>query len=216
MFAARFSSGRNVHLLLATSVPFLLAPGMHHLEQWNERLCAGAWGELGARVGEAIRQGLDLEHWAAFRRSFERVCELIQAVATGRRGCSPATVVTLSGDVHHAYLAEVGFPAGTGASAAVWQAVCSPFRNPLDDRERRAIRVATSEGATAVGRLLARSAGVGPPPIRWRFVHDEPWFDNQVATLSLHGRRASLGIAKTVAGDEGALDLESVFERALS
>ena len=45
---------------------------------------------------------------------------------------APASIVTLSGDVHHAYLFEVAFPRGSGARSAVWQAVCSPYRNPLD------------------------------------------------------------------------------------
>ena len=55
------------HLLIATSLPLMLAPGMHQLEAWNEAVCAGAWGGLAARAGEKIRQALDLEHWAAFR-----------------------------------------------------------------------------------------------------------------------------------------------------
>ena len=38
------------HLLIATTVPFLLSPGFHHLEAWNERLCDGAWGGLVARA----------------------------------------------------------------------------------------------------------------------------------------------------------------------
>ncbi|HEX8101342.1 MAG TPA: alkaline phosphatase D family protein [Solirubrobacteraceae bacterium] len=208
--------GDYEHLLLGTSLPLLLAPGMHYLEAWNEAVCDGAWGALGMRAGEKIRQGLDLEHWAAFGDSFRRVCGLIGDVATGRRGPGPASVVALSGDVHHAYLAEVGFPAGTGASANVWQATCSPFRNPLDDKERTAIRFATSRPAQVLTRALARSAGVEDPPVRWRFVHEEPWFDNQVATLDLHGRRARMGLHKTVAGDEEALDLEQVFEATLS
>ena len=208
--------GDYEHLLLGTSLPLLLAPGMHYLEAWNEAVCDGAYGSVGMRLGEKLRQGLDLEHWAAFRDSFNRVCGLIADVATGRRGPRPASVIALSGDVHHAYLAEVGFPPGTGADASVWQAVCSPFRNPLDGRERRAIRFATSEHATRLMRALARTAGVGDPEVRWRFVHGDPWFDNQVATLDMHGRTARLRIDKTVAGDERAVELESVFERVLT
>ncbi|MDQ3357190.1 MAG: alkaline phosphatase family protein, partial [Actinomycetota bacterium] len=103
------SRGDFDHLLLATSVPFLLAPGMHHLEQWNERVCAGAWGGLAARVAEWIRQAIDLEHWAAFDRSFRELAELERSVASGEHGGPPATVITLSGDVHHAYVYEVAF-----------------------------------------------------------------------------------------------------------
>ena len=32
------------HLLLASSVPFLLAPGLHHAEAWDEAVTDGAWG----------------------------------------------------------------------------------------------------------------------------------------------------------------------------
>ena len=144
------------------------------------------------------------------------MCRLFESVATGGRGPAPATIVTLSGDVHHAYLAEVGFPAGTGAQSNVWQAVCSPFRNPLDHGERRAIRFATSKAGTLVGKVLARTAKVPDPPVRWRFVHDEPWFDNQVATLELDGRQALMRLEKTEPGQDESLRLEAVFERSLS
>ena len=40
------------HLILSTTVPYLLSPGFHHLEAWNERLCDGAWGMPVARVSE--------------------------------------------------------------------------------------------------------------------------------------------------------------------
>ena len=204
------------HLLIGSSLPLLLAPGMHYLEAWNEAVCDGAWGKTASRAGEAIRQGLDLEHWSAFRDSFEAMVGLIESVATGRKGRAPATVVALSGDVHHAYLAEVGFPPGTGAESHVWQAVCSPFRNPLDEREQRAIRFLASKAGAVVGRVLARTAGVPDPPVRWRFVHEEPWFDNQVATLLLDGRSARMHLEKTQPEDDDGLRLERVFERALT
>ena len=87
-------------------------------------------------VGEKLRQALDLEHWAAFGESLERMMGIVRAVGTGERGEAPASIVALSGDVHHAYLAEVGFPPGTGMRSTAWQATCSPFRNPLDSKER--------------------------------------------------------------------------------
>ena len=57
-----------------------------------------------------MRQALDLEHWAAFGHCVDRLCVLLEDVAAGRRGPAPATIVLLSGDVHHAYLAEAWFP----------------------------------------------------------------------------------------------------------
>jgi hypothetical protein len=191
---------------------------MHYLEAWNEAICDGAWGPAGARYGEKLRQGLDLEHWAAFGDSFDRMCGLIRDIGTGNCGTPPATIVALSGDVHHAYLAEVAYRRGTGMRSQVYQAVCSPFRNPLDQRERRMIRFGASRAGTAIGRLLARSAGVESPPVRWRYAHDDPWFDNQVASLVLEGDRATFILEKTKPsnGDHGRLELERVFEHALT
>jgi hypothetical protein len=36
------------HLLLDTSLPVLLGPGMHYLQAWNEAVCSGAWDERAA------------------------------------------------------------------------------------------------------------------------------------------------------------------------
>ena len=210
------AAGEFDHLLLGTSLPLLLAPGLHYLESWNEAVCNGAWGEPAAALGERVRQALDLEHWAAFGSSLDRVMQLVRSAGTSADGMPPASIVALSGDVHHAYLAEVGFPRGTGMRSAVYQATCSPFRNPLDGRERTSIRFSCSRAGTIVGRLLARAAGVGAPPVRWRFTHDEPFFDNQVCFLELDGRRARLWLKKTVPEQNDGFSLETVFERRLA
>ena len=64
------------HLLVATSLPFLLPMGLHHLEAWDEAVSEGAWGRLPARIGEKLRQAADLEHWGAFQESFRRVAAM--------------------------------------------------------------------------------------------------------------------------------------------
>jgi len=195
------------HLVIGTSLPMMLAPGMHHLEAWNEAVCDGAWGGLAARAGERIRQALDLEHWPAFQGSFRRLAALLEDVAAGRRGPPPATIVLLSGDVHHAYLAEAWFP-GRDVVSRVLQATCSPIRNPLDSRERFVLRSAFTRPVGALGRGLARAAGVAPAPMRWSFAQ-EPTFDNQIAQLDLRGRSAHVRIEKTVAEDWRAPRLHS-------
>ncbi|HET6551720.1 MAG TPA: alkaline phosphatase family protein, partial [Solirubrobacter sp.] len=121
-------------------------------------------------------------------------------------------------DVHHAYLAEVGFPAGAGVESAVWQAVCSPFRNPLDANERRVILAAWTRAAGAVMRALARAAGVRDPDVRWRLAHDQPWFNNQVAWLELEGRRARFVLEKALPAEDGKGEprMERVFERSIA
>ena len=80
------ATGGFDHLLLATSLPWLLMPALHDLEAWNEAVCDGAWGQPAAWAGEKVRQAVDLEHWAAFRESFTRLGELQRAVGAGERG----------------------------------------------------------------------------------------------------------------------------------
>jgi hypothetical protein len=197
------ATGDFDHLLIGTSLPLFLAPGLHYLEAWNEAVCDGAWGGFAAKLGEKLRQGADLEHWPAFRKSFNLMCELLREVAAGRRGEPPKSIVVLSGDVHHAYLAEVAFPGGSGVRSRVWQATCSPFRNPLSTNERRGVKVGFSRAGKVIGRLLARSAGVPPPPVRWRFQDGDPRFDNQVGTLDLDDRSALARLERAVPSGRG-------------
>jgi hypothetical protein len=205
------------HLLIGTSLPLFLSPALHNLEAWNEAVCDGAWGGVAAKLGEKLRQGLDLEHWAAFNRSFEAMCTLLREVGAGERGRAPQTITVLSGDVHHAYLAQIGFPPGSGVESAVWQAVCSPFRNPLDRHERATIRFVATRTAELVTHALARTAGVREPEMRWRLAGGrEPWFDNQVGTLELDGRHARLIIEKTVPNDDDEPLLDTALECCLA
>ncbi|POM26570.1 PhoD-like phosphatase [Actinomadura rubteroloni] len=174
------------HLLIASSLPYLLAPGIHHAEAWNEALADGAWGRAGARFAEKLRQAADLEHWAAFGTSFREVARDILAVARGERGPAPASIAFLSGDVHYSYVARVTSP---GTTSQIAQLVCSPLRNPLPPKFRFAQRLGISSVLATGPRLLARLARVPTPPIRWRLT-DGPWFENAIATIELNGRAA--------------------------
>ena len=136
-------------------------------------------------------------------------------MGAGRRGSAPASIVALSGDVHHAYLAEVAFRRSAGVQSPVYQATCSPIRNPLNARERRLMRFGASGSAAAIGRVLARSAGVPALPVRWRLTAP-PTFDNGLAFLLLDGPRADLRIERTVADGPGAPGFECVLERRLA
>ena len=204
------------HVLFATSLPWLLGLGMHYVEGWAEAVAGGAWGERGKRLGERARRAGDLEHWAAFQRSFAQLRELQRSIATGERGEPPASIVTLSGDVHHSYLFEVEFPRDAAVRSAVWQAVCSPYRNPLDSRERQAIRLGMSRPFATCARALARSAGVKDPGIRWRLTGGGPWFDNQVASLLIDGRQMRMRLDKAVPVDTREARLERVLDHRLA
>ena len=168
------------HLLVATSLPFLLPMGLHHVESWNEAVSEGAWGKLAARAGEKLRQAVDLEHWGAFQKSFRQVAAMATEVADGKRGPSPETVTFLSGDVHFSYVAEVERSSGS----RIMQAVCSPIRNPLPRLMRYFGAVMAYGLAAPVGALVARSARVPDPPFRWTRV-EGPWFNNNLASLEI-------------------------------
>ncbi|HEU4738235.1 MAG TPA: alkaline phosphatase D family protein [Solirubrobacterales bacterium] len=203
------------HLIICTTIPWLLSPAFDRLEAWNERLVEGkAWGKAAAWVSEKIRREVDFDHWAAFGESFAKLRDLLHEVACGRHGKAPASVVVLSGDVHHAYLAEVAYRGSTDR-APVYQAVCSPYRNPLDEKERRVVRRGFSRPLTVFARLLAKAAGTPDPGIRWRTL-EGPYFDNQVATLQIDRREATMRLDKTVPGEDGKEALEESFSHRLA
>jgi hypothetical protein len=62
---------------------------------------------------------------------------------------------------------------------------------------------------------VARAAGVPDPEIRWRFL-EGPFFDNQVASLTLDGGAADLRLEKTVPGEVEEHRLETTFKRRLT
>jgi hypothetical protein len=184
------ATGDVDHLLIGSSLPYLLPRGLHELEMWNEAVTDGKWGRRWVRLGERVRQALDLEHWSAFRRSFDSMAAVVAEVSTGRRGSPPASIVFLSGDVHHSYLMRAD-TRDDAQRSAIYQAVCSPIRNPLPRLFRYANVVASFGVAGVVGRALARAAGLRKQRMRWELAHG-PLFDNAIATLDLTGRGAVL------------------------
>jgi hypothetical protein len=195
------------HVLLASTLPILLAPTLFYLEAWNEALCAGAWGKRIANWSEKLRRGLDLEHWAAFQSSFTRLIELVTEVACGRRGRAPASIVMLGGDVHQAYLETVGFSSSLPVQSRVYQAVCSPFRNQLGRRDRRMLGVGRRSRLLGwLARRLAHRAGVKQPYLRWQALQDPTW-RNQLGWLILDGRSLELKIETTQPGRDPALEI---------
>jgi len=202
------------HLLLASSLPVLLPPAVHGLEAWNEAVCDGAWGRRWARWGEVIRQGADLEHWAAFRDSFDRLVQLVVEIGSGTRGPAPATITFLGGDVHFSYLAQAHFPPELGVTSAVHQAVCSPVRNPVNRPVQIADRFARTGVGRALGRLLMRAAGVPAPSVVWQVDHG-PRFDNEIGALEITGRQSLFRLERALPGDPQER-LETVLEQRLA
>ncbi|MEJ3750325.1 alkaline phosphatase D family protein [Actinomycetes bacterium KLBMP 9797] len=198
------ATGDLDHLVIGSSLPVLLPTGLHQLESWNEAVCDGAWGPRAARLGEKIRQAIDLEHWAAFRASFDELADTVLKVVSGRRGAPPASVLFVSGDVHYSYLAKAMLPR---TATSVYQIVCSPIRNPLARTVRLLNGIASFAGAGVVGRALARTAGVPKPRFGWRIPRG-PFFHNSLGTLDLTGRRATVrfNVARITSGNPPPLD----------
>jgi hypothetical protein len=180
------------HLVIASSLPVFLPPGIHHLEAWNEAICDGAWGSLVKRVGERLRRAVDLEHWAAYQLSFRRLVELLCSVSSRD---SPASITILSGDVHTTYVADVDLGGACGSSR-LRQIVCSPFRNPLDAHERRVVKATGSRGAARIFARLAGLAGVESVDVSWKLSTPRT-FDNSIGQLELGPRRASVTLFRT-------------------
>ncbi|MEU5904985.1 alkaline phosphatase D family protein [Micromonospora sp. NPDC047467] len=209
------------HLVVGSSLPWLLPQGIHHIESWNEKL-ADSRRPWVARGAEKLRRALDLEHWAAFRRSFEALAETFARIGTGtpkqsgaRVGAGPAyappaSISVLSGDVHHSYVAGARF-ADPSVVTPVHQLTCSPIHNQVPAGIRPLMRLGWSSGPAGATRALARSAGVRRPGVRWRKLAG-PYFGNAVGTLTHQGRRAEVTIEGTT--DEG--HLRPVMNRRLS
>jgi hypothetical protein len=113
----------------------------------------------------------------------------------------------LGGDVHQAYLESVGFKRSAAVTSAVYQAVCSPFRNQLDKRDRRLLGLARrSRGAGWLARRLAHAAGVKDPEVRWRLLQPPTW-RNQLGWLTINGRHLWLTIESSRSGPTPELEV---------
>jgi len=193
------------HLVVGSSLPWLMPPAIHHLEAWNERLADSARTRPAA-YGEKVRRTFDLEHWAAFTRSFDALVELFRRLGEGGEGApghrvgaggayaAPASISVLSGDVHHSYVARASL--GPAVRTPVHQLTCSPIHNQVPAMMRPFMRFSWSRVAARVTRGLARSAGVKRPALRWRRLAG-PYFGNAVGTLRHRGDRAVVQIEGT-------------------
>ncbi|MEV7226504.1 alkaline phosphatase D family protein [Polymorphospora sp. NPDC051019] len=128
------------HLVVGASLPWLLPPGIHHLEAWNERLAGSARPRVAA-LSEKIRQVFDLEHWAAFHRSFDDLAELFARLGSGGRAAAPD---------------RVGAGAGAGNAA-------SGTAGPGTGGAGGAGEAAEAGGGTAGGQRVGAGPAYPPP-----------------------------------------------------
>ena len=189
------------HLLIGTSLPWLLARSLHDIEAWDEALADGARGKRLARFGEWLRRAGDLEHWAAFRalvRGPRRADRRRPAAAPD----APATICVLSGDVHHAYIAQARFP--EPVASKVFQLTCSPLHNYVPLLMKLFFRVFWSRLAARFVRLLVRPVAKVPrTSLDWDRLAG-PFFGNEIAEFVADGRRAETVLRKSAGRDEQA------------
>ena len=183
------------HLVIGTSVPWLLPRALHDVESFDEAVTAGSRGRRAARLGERLRRSVDLEHWAAFRLSFDRLQRLIERVGrdspTSR---APATICVLSGDVHHTYVSEATFP--EAVQSRVYQLTCSPFHNSIPLPMRLVFKASWSRNAQRLTSGLAHLGRVPAVSMDWRTTAG-PFFGNHLALLALDGRKAEFALEKS-------------------
>lgn len=187
------------HVLIGSSLPWLLAPAIHDVQSANAAACA-----RGSALAERIRQALDLEHWAAFEDSFDRLATLFRRVAAAPG--APATISVLSGDVHHSYVARADVE-----GSLVYQLVSSPVHHGVPRYATVALRVAWWGPLAAAVRSVVRRLGVADPTLSWRLLCG-PIFGNGVAVVTFAGRSAELIFEKR--GPSGQLAPLSRIELA--
>jgi hypothetical protein len=198
------------HLILGTSLPWLLPHAIHNLERWNETLNVRHQGRFRGRIAETLRQASDLEHWAAFGRSFERLGAALTAVARGEHGRAPSTALVLSGDVHHAYAAELVQPGDL--TSRVHQLTVSPLHNQAPHPIRVGFKIGWSARARRFTERLARWARAEPTRLGWE-KQAGPFFGNQIGELVLSGREARFVLSVS---ERGATHLKQVLDAPLA
>jgi hypothetical protein len=201
------------HLLIGTSLPWLLPHAIHDIERWNETLNSRHAGRPLGRLAEKLRQAADLEHWAAFGQSFERLGRTLVAAARGDFGTPPATTLVLSGDVHHAYAAELVRP--RGLVGRVHQLTVSPLHNQAPHAIEIGFRVGWSRWARAITRTIGALGRVAPTQLAWK-KQAGPFFGNELGELVLSGRDARFRLFATSRDDQQHPHFDQVLDTRLS
>ena len=185
---AEHAQGAYDHLIIASTLPVFMTPGIHDLEAWNEAVCAGRLGRArGARRGEAAAR--------ARPRALAGVPALVRDDGRAARPARPGeqggrlrrTITLIGGDVHTAYVAEVAL--GERQGSRVYQVVCSPFRNPLGRTSAAPSSSSATRGPGHRHAVPSRAVPAsGGPTCRWQLRQRSATFDNSIAVLDLDER----------------------------
>ncbi|GAB3362079.1 alkaline phosphatase D family protein [Modestobacter lapidis] len=201
------------HVLIGTSLPWLLPHAVHDIERWNETLTSRHAGKLLGRLSDKLRQAADLEHWAAFGQSFERLGRTLVSLARGELGPAPATALVLSGDVHHAYAAELVHPGGL--TSRVHQLTVSPLHNRAPRAIEIGFKIGWSRWARALTGVLRAAGRVSATDLEWR-KQSGPFFGNELGELVLEGSNARFRLFATSRDEAGRTSFDQVLDTELS
>ena len=175
-------------------MPWLLPRALHDIEAADERLTAGVRGRLIARLAERVRRAVDLEHWAAFNDSFERLARLFARIGRASPDARAAghDLRPVGRRPPHLHQRD-GLPGPT--ASRVYQLTCSPMHNSIPLPMRLVFWLAWSgtPAADPAGQpLRARPAA----SIDWHTTAG-PYFGNHLAMLRFDGRTATFGLEKS-------------------
>lgn len=217
---------RHRHLLVVSSVPWIMPSGIHRLERWVSRLADEGRGPV-RWLAERLRRAIDLEHWPAFGTSFERLAALLgseREIRTSRAGGTPdtasrghvtaggaATRLVFSGDVHFAYVARMD---PSGAATAVHQLVSSPLRQTNPPHEHLAMRLAMSRAFDMALRGLLRLTRGDHVATPFRITHG-PFFDNNVAAITYEADRVRITLERAALDPRGGPVLHPLATHAI-
>ena len=179
------------HLILGTSLPWLLPHAIHNLERWNETLNVRHHGRWRGRLAEKVRQAADLEHWAAFGHSFERLGAALTAVARGR---ARPRAGDRAGPLRRRppRLRRRAGPARAASTRRVHQLTVSPLHNQAPHPIRVGFRIGWSRRARRLTERLARLVQ-GRADRRWSGrSRPGPFFGNQIGELVLDRPRGAV------------------------
>ncbi|WP_324273919.1 hypothetical protein [Blastococcus brunescens] len=116
----------------------------------------------------------------------------------------------LSGDVHHAYAAELVQPGDL--ISRVHQLTVSPLHNQAPHPIRLGFKIGWSRRARRLTERLARWVQADSTALEWD-KQAGPFFGNQIGELVLHGREARFLLSVSEKGDE---HLRQVLDSPLS
>ena len=202
------------HLVIVSSLPVFMSPGIHYFEAWNEAVCAGAWGRWAARpvsgsggpstssTGRPSRTRS--RAWCSCSRTSPRRGRRGAAGHRhGRRGRRPQRLRDggLAGPLGGRPKPRA--PGGLLAVPKSARAGRTADRQPHPD----------AAGGGAVPRS-GPAGGRERASVRWRY-RSGPTFDNSIGVIELDGRWAEVTIFRAEPGED-AHSLQPLHSRVLA